>query len=75
MTPVRDLPDLEDRTYASVSNVITRIFQNTGWWFNTGWTFSRATNGRFMEHKVKKSQFSVFVAFGFIYRFILVQKL
>ena len=30
---------------------------------------------RFMEHKVKKSQFSVFVAIGFIYRFVLVQKL
>ena len=30
---------------------------------------------RFMEHKVKKSQFSVFVAIGFMYRFVLVQKL
>ena len=38
---------------------------------------TRITNGshveRFMEHKVKKFQFSLFVATEFIYRFILVK--
>ena len=29
----------------------------------------------FMEHTIKKSQFSLFVAAGFIYRFVLIQKL
>ena len=30
---------------------------------------------RFMEHKEKNSQFSLFIAVGFIYRFVLFQKL
>ena len=30
---------------------------------------------RFMEHEVRKSQFSFFVAIGYIYRFVFVQKL
>ena len=47
-----------------------RYFMTHGSMLNTGWTFPVPLIEamlRFMEHKVKKSQFSLFVAIGFIY--------
>ena len=55
-----------------------RCFITHGSRLNTGCTFPVSLMEamlRFMEHKVKKCQFSVFVAIGYIYRFVLVQQL
>ena len=46
--------------------------------YPNGWTFPVSlmeAMSRFMEHKVKKSQFSLFVAIGSIYIFVFLQKL
>ena len=80
-TPVSDLVDLLERIYTTVYNITTQM-QHTvmhGSKFNTSWTFPLPLMEamlRFMEHKDKiKSKFSLFVAIGFMYRFVLVQKL
>ena len=71
-SPVRDLADLQERIYAAANNVTPQMLHNT--WVEVG-HFLLETMLRFMEHEVKKSQFSVFVAIDYIYRFVLVQKL
>ena len=53
-----------------------RYFITHGSRLNTGWIFPVSlmeAMSRFVKHKVKNSQFSLFVAIGFVYRFVLVQ--
>ena len=55
-----------------------RFFITLGSMLNIGWAFPvplMEATLRFMAHKVKKFLFSLFVAIGFIYRFVLVPKL
>ena len=55
-----------------------RCFITHGLRLNSGWAFPvplMETILTVMEYKFKKSQFSLFVAMCFIYRFVLVQKL
>ena len=55
-----------------------RCFITHGSRLNTGWAFPLPLMEamlRFMEHKVKKIPFSLFVAIDFIYKFVLVPKL
>ena len=59
---LKDLSDSRERIYAAVSNVAPQMLHR----LNTGWTL-RMPLMRFTEHKVKKFQFSLFVAIGFIY--------
>ena len=78
-TTVCNLADLQERIYAAVNNVTPQMLHNT--WVEVDYQLdiSRATMEamlRFMEHKAKKkSQFSLFVSIGFIYRLVLVRKL
>ena len=74
-TPVHDLSDLEERIYATVINITSHMLHNIWIQVEYQWTFPVPLTEamlRFMEHKVEKTQFSLFVAFGFIYKFVLV---
>ena len=73
-----DFAELQEGIYAAVNDVIPLMLHNILVDVNTGWRFPVSLMEAifwFMEHKVKKSQFSLFVRIGFIYIFMLVQKL
>ena len=67
---LKDLADSREGIHVAVNNVAPQMLHR----LNTGWTL-RMPLMRFTEHKVKKFQFSLFVAIGFIYRFVLVLKI
>ena len=69
MTPVCNLADLQQRIYAAVNNVIPQMLHNT--WVEVEYRLdiSRATNISHVE-VYEKSQIFLFIAIGFIYRFV-----
>ena len=78
-TSVCDLADLYKKEFILLSTMSHhRYFITHGSRLNTGLTFPvplMEVMLRFMEHEVKNSQVSLFVANCFISRFVLVQKL
>ena len=75
--PVHGLADLQERNYAAVSNVTPQILHNT--WVRVEYRLdiSCATDERHVEvygTYGKISHFSLIVAIGFIYRFVLVNQ-
>ena len=58
---MRDLADLQERIYAAINNATPQVLHNT--WVEVEYRFDfpvplMEAMLRFMEHKVKKSQFS-----------------